>query len=77
MKYLGIFLLGFCFTYFINVLNLLSQVFEAKINLKIAKANSQIGEWLPSDNSNDYQIMSVYSDIYDEDLFDEDWDDID
>ena len=77
MQILLFFLLGFCFTYFTNVLDLLSQLFEAKIALKITKINSQIREWSPQRGyDDDYRVGFICPDEYDEEFYDEDeWED--
>ena len=76
MQILLFFLIGFSFTYTTNVLDLLSQLFEAKIALKITKINSQIKEWCPQESYDDpYRVGFMCQDTYDEEYYDEDeWD---
>ena len=76
MQLLALFLLGFCFTYVTNMMDLLSQLFEANIALKITKINAHISEWTPSDKFDDsYRIGFTCPDEYDEEYYDdEDYD---
>lgn len=61
MKLLLFFLLGFSFTYATNLLDLLSQLFEAKMALKMTKINNQIGEWSHQEGFNDTYRMDIIS----------------